>query len=86
MRRVRTLLFLPGTRLDRFDRALASGADTICIDLEDAVGPNDKLEARRAVAARFIGLRRSRPWSFASPRCRRLHWLRSNRPCATPAR
>jgi citrate lyase beta subunit len=49
----RSLLFVPGTRPDRFNRALASGADAVCIDLEDAVPPGDKATARDA-AAGFI--------------------------------
>jgi len=42
----KSLLFVPGARPDRFDKAAASGADTIIIDLEDAVLPNQKTEAR----------------------------------------
>lgn len=42
----RSLLFVPGARPDRFDKAAASGADTIIIDLEDAVLPADKTTAR----------------------------------------
>lgn len=42
----RSLLFVPGARPDRFDKAAASGADTIIIDLEDAVVPADKNTAR----------------------------------------
>jgi len=42
----RSLLFVPGTRPDRFTKAMAAGADAICIDLEDAVPPDAKAEAR----------------------------------------
>lgn len=42
----KSLLFVPGSRPDRFDKAVESGADTIIIDLEDAVLPGDKTEAR----------------------------------------
>ncbi len=42
----RTLLFVPGNRPDRFEKACNSAADLVCIDLEDAVGPNDKAAAR----------------------------------------
>jgi len=45
----RTLLFVPGHRPDRFAKATASGADGIILDLEDAVGPDRKDEARQAV-------------------------------------
>lgn len=43
-----SLLFVPGSRPERFAKALDSGADLICIDLEDAVGPADKDDARTA--------------------------------------
>jgi citrate lyase subunit beta / citryl-CoA lyase len=46
----RTLLFVPGTRADRFAKAAASGADAVIIDLEDAVAPQDKVGARTAAA------------------------------------
>lgn len=49
LRRVRTVLFVPGDRPDRFDKATASGADSILIDLEDAVQPERRPEARVAV-------------------------------------
>ena len=47
----RSLLFVPGTRLDRYPKALASGADLVCVDLEDAVATQDKDAARAAVVA-----------------------------------
>jgi (S)-citramalyl-CoA lyase len=46
-----SLLFLPGNRPDRFAKALASAADVVCIDLEDAVPPANKEEARTAALA-----------------------------------
>ncbi|WP_397416669.1 HpcH/HpaI aldolase/citrate lyase family protein [Phenylobacterium sp.] len=48
----RSLLFVPGNRPDRFDKALDARADAVCIDLEDAVAPPDKAAARTA-ALRF---------------------------------
>jgi citrate lyase subunit beta / citryl-CoA lyase len=47
---LRSYLFVPGSRRDRFDKALAAGADAIIIDLEDAVPPPDKVTARERVA------------------------------------
>jgi citrate lyase subunit beta/citryl-CoA lyase/(S)-citramalyl-CoA lyase len=44
----RCLLFVPGARPDRFEKALATNADQVCIDLEDAVPLADKVTARRA--------------------------------------
>lgn len=48
---LRSLLFVPGSRPERFEKALAAGADLVCIDLEDAVLPADKDAARAAVLA-----------------------------------
>ncbi|GAB7007875.1 CoA ester lyase [Nocardioides sp. AN3] len=45
-----TWLFVPASRPDRFDKALANGADVVIIDLEDAVAPADKAAARAAAA------------------------------------
>ncbi|RKT99411.1 CoA ester lyase [Burkholderia sp. Nafp2/4-1b] len=43
-------LFVPGNQPERFDKALASGADAVIIDLEDAVEPDAKVAARDAIA------------------------------------
>ncbi|SCX05239.1 CoA ester lyase [Candidatus Aquiluna sp. UB-MaderosW2red] len=53
MEPVLTALFVPGTHGERFDTALASGADAIIIDLEDAVAPGHKQQARDT-AARWL--------------------------------
>lgn len=47
----RTLLFVPGDRPERFARAGAAGADLVVLDLEDAVAPAAKPDARAHVAA-----------------------------------
>jgi citrate lyase subunit beta/citryl-CoA lyase len=47
----RSYLFVPGDRPERFGKALASGADAVIVDLEDAVAPAAKAAARAAVAA-----------------------------------
>ncbi len=44
----RSYLFVPASRPDRYARALASGADAVITDLEDAVAPADKASAREA--------------------------------------
>ncbi|UZK70703.1 CoA ester lyase [Sphingomonas sp. S1-29] len=48
--RLRSLLFVPGDRPERFVKAAASGADAIILDLEDSVTPARKDDARAAVA------------------------------------
>ena len=47
----RNPLFVPGDRPERFSKALASGADAVIMDLEDAVAPEAKGAARSAVLA-----------------------------------
>lgn len=47
----RSVLFVPGDRPDRCDKAMAAGADAVCVDLEDAVAPAAKAGARDSVAA-----------------------------------
>lgn len=59
---MRSLLFVPGDNARKLERSLASGADALVLDLEDAVVPDRKAEARRlcrelleAQAARLDG-------------------------------
>ncbi|WP_107309253.1 CoA ester lyase [Streptomyces sp. TP-A0356] len=48
-----TLLYAPGDRPEVVGKALASGADMVLIDLEDAVAPDRKEYARAATAERL---------------------------------
>ena len=43
----RSFIFTPGLNPDMFPKALASGADMVCIELEDGIAINDKDEARK---------------------------------------
>lgn len=68
----RSLLFVPGARPDRFGKAVAAGADAVIIDLEDAVLPADKAQARADTLAwvgawrgRGLGLRINSPRTAA---------------------
>jgi citrate lyase subunit beta/citryl-CoA lyase len=54
MKLPRTYLFVPGDRPERFAKALASGADAVVVDLEDAVAPAAK-DAARATVAQWLG-------------------------------
>jgi len=47
----RSYLFVPGNRPARFDKALKSAAERVILDLEDAVPPAQKQQARTDVAA-----------------------------------
>jgi citrate lyase subunit beta/citryl-CoA lyase len=51
----RSFLFVPGNRPERFGKALASGADMVILDLEDAVAPGDKPAARTALMQAWPG-------------------------------
>ncbi|MGC0239464.1 HpcH/HpaI aldolase/citrate lyase family protein [Arthrobacter sp. SD76] len=44
-------LFVPGSRPDRFSKAASSATDIVIFDLEDAVAPAQKADARANVAA-----------------------------------
>jgi len=46
---IRSLLFVPGTRQDRFDKAMRAGADAVALDLEDGVEASQKDRARSLV-------------------------------------
>lgn len=48
--KLRSLLFVPADRPERFAKAAASGADAIILDLEDSVAPDRKSFGRDAVA------------------------------------
>jgi citrate lyase subunit beta/citryl-CoA lyase len=52
---MRSKLFVPGTRPELFAKALASAADAICLDLEDAVSEPRKDEAREIVRQLLAG-------------------------------
>ena len=49
----RSLLFVPAVKLELIEKAIRSGADVICIDLEDSVSDKDK-EAMRTEAISYI--------------------------------
>ena len=42
----RSFIFTPGLKPEMFPKALVSGADMVCIELEDGIAPKDKEEAR----------------------------------------
>lgn len=52
----RSFLFVPASRPERIAKALASGADIVVVDLEDAVEPPAKDSARLALRAGFDAL------------------------------
>lgn len=53
--RLRSLLFVPADRPERFPKAAASGADALILDLEDSVAPEKKEAGRAAVSEWLAG-------------------------------
>ena len=51
VRLYRSKLFVPGSRPALFEKAAAGAADVVCLDLEDAVAPADKDDARDNIVA-----------------------------------
>lgn len=49
----RSFIFSPGLKPEMFPKALASGADIVCVELEDGIAPKDKAEARTKAIALF---------------------------------
>lgn len=49
----RTFIFSPGLEPTMFPKALASGADIVCVELEDGVAPKDKDIARERTLSLF---------------------------------
>jgi citrate lyase subunit beta/citryl-CoA lyase len=61
--RLRSMLFVPGDSPRKFVKGQRVGADALILDLEDAVAPSMKAEARRLVAA-WLDDRSPRDWAF----------------------
>jgi citrate lyase subunit beta / citryl-CoA lyase len=55
-----TWLYVPGDRPDRVEKAIASQAHAVIVDLEDGVAPAAKAEARANLPA-LLGVRRDKP-------------------------
>ncbi|MEM7407382.1 MAG: CoA ester lyase [Pseudomonadota bacterium] len=49
----RSFIFSPGLKPEMFPKALASGADIVCVELEDGIAPKDKAAARASGLALF---------------------------------
>ena len=65
----RSWLFAPGDSARKIEKAIAGEADAVILDLEDAVAPAAKPEARRMVAdaLRNAGKERARLWVRVNP-------------------
>ena len=50
----RSFIFSPGLRPDMFSKALASGTDIVCVELEDGIAPKDKAAAREGGLGLFV--------------------------------
>jgi citrate lyase subunit beta/citryl-CoA lyase len=64
---LRSLLFVPADRPERFAKAAASGADAIILDLEDSVAPARKAAGRAEVSAYLAGPRAVKTFVRVNP-------------------
>jgi citrate lyase subunit beta/citryl-CoA lyase len=65
---MRSMLFVPGDRSERFTRAVTSGADAVIFDLEDAVVPERRAAARVEIARYLTDAERQVPlWVRINP-------------------
>jgi citrate lyase subunit beta/citryl-CoA lyase len=79
----RTALFVPASRPERITKAARSGADAVVIDLEDAVGPDEKAAARRAAVRAVDQLRQGLSVVVrVNPQARPTSWTTCWRCCA----
>ena len=49
----RSFIFTPGLRPEMYPKALVSGTDIVCVELEDGIAPKDKAKARKNALALF---------------------------------
>ncbi len=82
--RLRTPLFAPGDQPRKVEKALASAADAVILDLEDAVMPANKVLARQSVAAVLKGL--ERPATFVRVNPRDTEWYLADLAAIVPGR
>ena len=69
----RSFIFTPGTRPELLSKAFESGADIVCLELEDGVSPNEKNKARQNV----VTLLKSAPKKESCELVVRMNSLRS---------
>ena len=70
----RSLIFVPGNKPEWFPKALNYGADIVCVDIEDAISPDQKDSARSKTLALF-----AQDIPANNPECLvRINNLRSN--------
>lgn len=61
--KLRSMLFVPGDSARKFAKGAACGADALILDLEDAVAPSMKVDARSHVAE-LLASEEERPFGF----------------------
>jgi citrate lyase subunit beta/citryl-CoA lyase len=61
MKPYRTVISVPGHKPSWYDKAVASGADCLCLDLEDSVPAGERDSARREIADAIGRLAESHP-------------------------
>jgi citrate lyase beta subunit len=76
----RSLLFTPAGDARKADKALAGAADLVVLDLEDAIAPGRKDEARRWLTGYLADGPPRSPRASHTPRTPRAVWVRINAP------
>ena len=61
MKPYRTVISVPGNKPSWFDKAVAAGADCLCLDLEDSVPAAEKADARAAIRDAIGRISRAHP-------------------------
>ena len=54
----RSFIFTPGLKPEMFPKAIKSGADMVCVELEDGIAPQDK-ELARKLALKIFQIKRN---------------------------
>ena len=71
---MRSFLFVPADSARKLDKAMASGADALLVDLEDSIAPDGKARARDSAAAFVKNALAARPRPFL---CVRINGLQT---------
>lgn len=81
---IRSLLYVPATRPEWVIKAINAEAEAVILDLEDAVGPNDKLRARQLVPQEIETLRSHGVCAFLRPNPMSAGGIKDIHACVRP--
>jgi citrate lyase subunit beta/citryl-CoA lyase len=81
---IRSLLYVPATRPDWVKKAIKSGSEAVILDLEDAVGPNEKSTAPALVPQEIATLHSHGVAAFVRPNVMSLGGVEDLLACVRP--